>query len=67
MFLTPENAKDYVGMKLYCDRSIFPYYPYMVFRYSDGTYGTKDNEGFCSPVSSEMFHQIWFDYAESEG
>ena len=35
MYLTPENAKDYVGMKLYADRSIFHYYPLTVFQYPD--------------------------------
>lgn len=67
MYLTPENAKDYVGMKLYADRSIFHYYPFTVFQYPDGTYATKDSAGVCSPVSHIRFNQIWFDRTESEG
>lgn len=53
MYLTPENAKDHVGMKLYADRSIFHCYPFTVFQYPDGTYATKDSAGVCSPVSKE--------------
>lgn len=64
MYLTPENAKDYVGMKLYADRSIFHYYPLTVFQYPDGAYATKDSAGVCSPVSNDSFNQVWFDRAE---
>lgn len=64
MYLTPENAKDYVGMKLYADRSILHYYPITVFQYPDGVYATKNRVGVCSPVSNEPFNQIWFDRAE---
>ena len=64
MYLTPENAKDYVGMKLYADRSIFRCYPLTVFQYPDGTYATKDSAGVCSPVSDDLFNQVWFDRAE---
>ncbi len=64
MYLTPENAKDYVGMKLYADRNIFHYYPLTVFQYPDGTYATEDSVGVCSPVSSDRFNQIWFDRVE---
>ena len=64
MYLTPENAKDYVGMKLYADRSIFHHYPFTVFQYPDGTYATKDSAGVCSPVSNVLFNQVWFDRAE---
>lgn len=66
MYLTPENAKDYVGMKLYADRSILGCYPYTVFQYPDGTYATEDRHGICSPVDNIMFNQVWFDRAESE-
>ena len=64
MYLTPENAKNYVGMKLYADKSIFHFYPFTVFQYPDGTYATKDRVGVCSPVSSDRFNQIWFDRVE---
>ena len=64
MYLTPENAKDYVGMELYADKSIFRGYPYTVFRYPDGTYATKDSAGVCSPVSNYSFNQVWFDRVE---
>ena len=64
MYLTPENAKDYVGMKLYADRSIFHCYPYKVFQYPDGTYATEDRHGICSPVDNDPFNQVWFDRAE---
>ena len=66
MYLTPENAKDYVGMNLYADRSIFHYYPLTVFQYPDdtGTYATKDSAGVCSPVSNNLFNQVWFDRVE---
>ncbi len=64
MYLTPENAKDYVGMKLYADRSISLGYPYTVFQYQDGTYATEDSAGICSPVSNILFNQVWFDRAE---
>ncbi len=64
MFLTPENAKDYVGMKLYADRSILGCYPYTVFQYPDGTYATEDRAGVCSPVDKDLFNQVWFDRAE---
>lgn len=64
MYLTPENAKDYVGMKLYADRSILGCYPYMVFQYPDGTYATEDRAGICSLVDHDQFNQVWFDRAE---
>ena len=64
MYLTPENAKDYVGMKLYADRSILGCYPYIVFQYPDGTYATEDRGGACSLVSNDSFNQVWFDRAE---
>lgn len=64
MFLTPENAKKYVGMKLYADKSIFKCYPLKVFQYPDGTYATEDTAGVCVPVSNEVFKQVWFDRAE---
>lgn len=64
MYLTPENVKDYVGMKLYSDRSIFHCYPFTVFKYPDGNYATKDSTGVCSPVSNDRFNQIWFDRVE---
>ena len=64
MYLTPENAKNYVGMKLYADRSIFHCYPLTVFQYPDGAYATKDSAGVCSLVSNELFNQVWFDRAE---
>ena len=64
MYLTPENAKDYVGMKLYADKSILGCYPYTVFRYPDGTYATEDRAGVCSPVCSDPFNQVWFDRVE---
>lgn len=64
MYLTPDNAKDYVGMKLYADKSIFHRYPFTVFQYPDGTYATKDRLGVCSPVSNDSFNQVWFDRAE---
>ena len=64
MYLTPENAKDYVGMKLYADKSIFHSYPYTVFQYPDGTYATEDSHGVCSPVDNILFNQVWFDRAE---
>lgn len=66
MYLTPENAKDYVGMRLYADRSIFHYYPLKVFQYPDGTYATEDAIGVCSPVSNIEFNQIWFDRYEPQ-
>lgn len=64
MHLTPENAKDYVGMKLYADRRILGCYPYTVFQYRDGTYATEDRAGICSPVDSDPFSQVRFDRAE---
>lgn len=64
MYLTPENAKDYVGMKLYADRSLLGCYPYLVFQYPDGTYATQDRAGICSPVDSNQFNQVRFDRAE---
>ena len=66
MYLTPENAKDYVGMMLYADKSIFHYYPLTVIQYPDGSYATKDRIGVCSPVSSIKFNQVWFDRFESQ-
>lgn len=64
MYLTLENAKDYVGMKLHADRSSLHYYPVTVFQYADGSYATKDSVGVCSPVSNDVFNQVWFDRAE---
>lgn len=66
MYLTPENAKEYVGMRLYASKSIFHIYPITVFQYPDGTYATRDRAGVCSPVSNIKFNQIWFDSAEPQ-
>ena len=64
MYLTPENAKDYIGMKLDADRRILGCYPYMVFQYPDGAFATEDRAGICSPVDRDPFNQVWFDRAE---
>ena len=66
MYLAPENAKDYIGMKLDAYRRILGGYPYTVFQYPDGTYATENRHGICSPVDNIMFNQVWFDRAESE-
>ena len=64
MYLTPENASDYLGKELNASKSIFHYYPIIVIQYPDGSYATKDRVGVCSPISNIKYNQIWFDIVD---
>lgn len=64
MYLTPDNAPEYLGRKLYATRPLLGVYPYEVIKWPDGTFGVKDRVGICMPISNDPFNQVWFDSAE---
>lgn len=66
MWLTPDNAHEYVGKELNATKTIFHYYPIKVFQYPDGSYATMDRVGVCSPISSMKINQVWFDMVDGE-
>ena len=61
MYITPENAHEYLGKTLDAHHRLLGAYPYTVIQYPDGMYATKDRCGVCSPVSNDRFNQVWFD------
>lgn len=66
MWLTPENAHEYVGREINASKGFFHYYPLTVFQYPSGMYATKDSNGVCSPVSKDRFNQVYFDIVDGE-
>lgn len=61
MYITPENAHEYLGKTLDAYNRKLGVYPYTVIQYPDGMYATKDRCGVCSPVSNGRFNQVLFD------
>ena len=55
MFLTPENAKDYVGKKIDADKRILHYYPLTIFQFGDGSYGVEDRVGACFRITEKIY------------
>lgn len=55
MFLTPENAKDYVGKKIDANKRILHYYPLTIFQLSDGSYGVEDRVGACIRITEKIY------------
>jgi len=55
MFLTPENAKDYVGKKIDANKCILHYYPLTIFQFSDGSYGVEDCVGVCFRITEKVY------------
>ena len=55
MFLTPENAKDYVGKKIDANKHILHYYPLTIFQFSDGSYGVEDRVGVCFRITEKIY------------
>jgi hypothetical protein len=63
MFLTTENAKEYLGKKLDADHRVFHYYPLTVGIWASGQFYYQDRHGVCMPVPTpqDRFTRIWFD------
>jgi hypothetical protein len=55
MFLTQENAKDYVGKKIDANKRILHYYPLTIFQFSDGSYGVEDCVGVCFRITEKIY------------
>ena len=55
MFLTPENAKDYVGKKIDANKRVLHYYPLTIFQFSDGSYGVEDHVGVCFRITEKIY------------
>lgn len=55
MFLTSENAKDYMGKKIDANKRILHYYPLTIFQFSDGSYGVEDRVGACFRITEEIY------------
>lgn len=68
MWLTKQNAKDFLGKTLDAERRMGHYYPLKVFMFPDGSYGVEDRAGVCMPVADEKdkFNHIYFDKVVSE-
>lgn len=61
MYITPDNAHEYLDKTLDVHNRILGVYPYTVIKYPNGMDATKDRCGVCSPISNDRFNQVWFD------
>lgn len=63
MYLTTENAAEYVGKVLDASRRMFHYYPLTVGQWPSGKYYIKDRTGTCLPVPApgDKFSTVFFD------
>ena len=68
MYLTAENAHEYVGKTLDSSRRLFHHYPlYVVYSESMG-YFVKDKTGTYMPIPSEKdtFNRFYFDIVKEK-
>ena len=66
MWLTKDNAKEFLGKCLDLSRRLYHYYPVTVIQFPDGTYATKNSVGICSPIGDDRFNQTWFDIVDGK-
>ncbi len=64
MYLTPDNASEYLGKKLDASTRRLHYYPLEVIQFPDGEYTVKDSVGVCSKVDGDKFNQPFFDIVD---
>ena len=66
MYLTTENADQYVGKTLDAKRRRFHYYPLTVHKNSQGRYVLKDNTGTYMPVPTpiDVANSVYFDIVD---
>lgn len=64
MYLTQQNARQYLGKTLDCDRRLFHHYPLEVVVNRNGEYCYKDATGTYIRVPDEQdaFNSVYFDY-----
>lgn len=68
MFLTTDNAAEYVGKSLDCQQRHFHYYPLNVGQWPSGKYYYKDRNDVCMPVPApnDSFNAVFFDIVLEE-
>lgn len=67
MYLTTENAGQYVGKTLDCRKRTFHYYPLRVVKYPSGYYYVdRLNTMQRVPTEKDIFNTVWFDMVDGE-
>lgn len=64
MYLTTENASQYVGKSLDCNYRRFHYYPLRVIKHGNGKFYYIDRIGVMSPVPppEDTFNSVYFEF-----
>lgn len=68
MYLTTENAEQYIGKTLDCHKRMFHHYPLTVKQFPSGPYYYKDRTGTCmlAPEPKDRFNAVLFDFVVEE-
>lgn len=68
MYLTTENAAQYLDKKLDCHKRMWHFYPLTVKQFPDGEYFLMDWAGVARPVPEveDPFRKVWFDFVVDE-
>lgn len=68
MYLTTENAGQYVGKTLDSSKRRFHYYPLRVVKHPNGNYYYVDrlNTMMRVPTEKDIFNTVWFDMVDGE-
>lgn len=65
MYLTQENAAEFLGKTLDAKRRMGHYYPLIVGKYPSGSYYVRDRVGVCMPVPQKQdFNSHYFDIVD---
>lgn len=68
MYLTTENAEQYMGKTLDCHKRMFDHYPLRVQKLPDGRYIYVDRVGTGTlvPEPEDRFNAVQFDFVVEE-
>lgn len=64
MYLTTENAEQFMGRTLDCHKRMFHHYPLRIQKLPDGrcVYVDRTGTAMLVPEPKDRFNSVWFDF-----